>query len=312
MRTRRSHVAAVAAALAVAVPAVLATASSALAETPPTATALLTRSAAALKAKDAFHMVLTEHTSAVSDGTLSAAQLRKAAPASDISVQADFSKTTIALTGRLSAGAQTLAGELRASGNEVYIRFQNAWYGTKAATSKGGGVTMTTSPKVLTGALGDLLGSGLDVKVEDGGTVDGVAVWKLTGSFDGAALGKALKASGLGAGVTPAQSKQLAGTTDLTMLVGQADALPRSIVLSSTLSGSELTAAKATTSGLVPLPAAGTKGLKSVSATATVTFSAWGTPVTFERPATYKPLESLFGALFDGLGALGGPAAKSA
>jgi hypothetical protein len=305
MRIRRSLPSALLVAGAVASAAALLLASGALADTPPTAAALLTRSAAALKAKDAFHLTLAEHSTAVSDGSLTAAQLHKLAPATDISVQADLSKTVIAITGRMAAGGKSLAGELRASGNEAYIRFQNTWYGTKSATSKSGGVTMTTSPKALTGALSDLLGSGLDVTVEDGGTVDGVAVWKLSGSFDGAALAKALKASGLQAGATAAQSKQLAGITDLTLLVGQADALPRSIAITSTLSGAALTAAKSTTGGLVPLPAAGTKGLKSVSVTMTVGFSAWGTPVTFERPAAFKPLEGLFDELLGGLGGLG-------
>lgn len=283
----------------------------AAAAAPPTADALLARSATALQKATSMHLDLEAHTTAKGDGTLTPAQLRKAAQAVDISARGDLSPTAITIAGKMGSSGQTLAAELRASGKELYINFLGTWYGTRNATSSGdSGLTMTTSPKELTGVLADLMRNGIEAKVADGPVTDGVPTWKVSGSFDEKQLQKALKATGAGTAVNPKDVDRLAGTTDVTVLIGKADELPRRIDISSTLSGADLTSARSTTQGLVPLPAAGTKGLKSMTVTMSVGLSKFGQKVAFTRPAAFKPLESMLEALLGG--ALGGGAAKTA
>lgn len=272
---------------------------------PPTADALLARSATALQKATSMHVELEAHTTAKGDGTLTPAQLKKAAQAVDISARGDLSPTVMSIAGKMGGGGQSLAAELRANGKELYINFLGTWYGTRNSTSKGdSGLTMTTSPKELSGTLGDLMRNGIEATVADGPEVDGVATWKVSGSFDGKQLQKALKATGAASTVNPRDVDRLAGTTDVTVLIGKADELPRRIDIVSTLSGADLTSAKSTTQGLVPLPAAGTKGLKSMTVTMAVALSKFGEKVAFARPAAFKPLESMFEALLGG--ALGG------
>lgn len=294
-------------AAAAATSAVLALAAgTASAATPPAADALLTRSAAALQKATTFHLDLEAHSTARGDGTLSAAALRKAVQPVDISAHGDLSPTAISVAGKLGTGTQNLAGELRTSGNEVYVNFLGTWYGTRDAksSSKGSGVSMNLDPKQLSAALAELLGNGLDATAKEGPELDGTETWSVTGEFEGPALVKALKKAGLA--VTAKDATSLAGHTRVTVLVGRDDDLPRRLTLVSTLAGSDLTSAKSTTGNLVPLPAAGTKGLKSVSVTVAVDLSKFGQKAPFARPATFKPLEAMFDALLGGLDGLGG------
>ena len=274
---------------------------SALAASPPPVDKLLASSAAALQKKDGLHLEVELHATATGDGSLTPAQVKKLVPPADITVKGDLSQKTIVIAGQLSASGQALAAELRASGTELYINFGGAWYGLKDTKAKGSGLTLDTSPKQLTGSLSDLLRSGLDVKVAEGPTVDGVATWLLTGSFDPKELAKVSKSSGLSTG-SSVDVTQLAGKTAVTLLIGRDDVLPRRIEIVSTLSPKDLTAAKSSTGGLLPLPASGTKGLKSESITVTINLSKFGQKVQFERPATFKPLNKLFEALLGGLG----------
>ena len=287
-------------------------AGTASAATPPAADALLTRSAAALQKATTFHLDLEAHSTARGDGTLSAAALRKAVQPVDISAHGDLSPTAISIAGKLGAGAQSLAGELRLSGNEVYVNFLGTWYGSKDAksSSKSNGLTVNLDPKQLSTALAQLLGNGLDATAKEGPELDGTATWSVTGEFEGPALVKALKKAGLA--VTAKDATSLAGQTSVTVLVGRDDDLPRRLTLVSTLAGADLTSAKSTTGGLVPLPAAGTKGLKSVSVTVAVELSKFGQKAPFARPATFKPLEAMFDALLGGLGGLGGGSPSTA
>lgn len=274
---------------------------SALAASPPAAEKLLASSAAALQKKDGLHIEVEMHATATSDGTLTAAQVKKLVPPTDITVKGDLSQKTIVMAGKMSASGQVLAAELRTSGTELYVNFGGAWYGLKDTKAKGSGLTLDTSPKQLTGSLSDLLRSGLDVKVAEGPTVDGVSTWLLSGEFDAKELAKVSKSSGLSSG-SSGDVTQLADKTDVTLLIGRDDLLLRRIEIVSTLSPKDLAAAKSSTGGLLPLPASGTKGLKSASITVTVNLSKFGQKVAFERPKSFKPLDKLFEALLGGLG----------
>lgn len=273
---------------------------SALAGTPK-ADELLTRSAAALKQKDTLHLDLEAHTTTKTDGTLTAAQVRKLVQPVDISAHGDLSPKTIVLAAKLTAGGQALAGELRLSGTELYVNLFGSWYGTKDASAKGnGGLSLNLKPKELTSSLGDLLGSGMQAKVTAGPEVDGVETWKVTGSFEGPALAKALKSTG--ATTNAKDVSRLAEKADVTILIGRDDDLPRRLEIVTTLSGPDLATASSTTQGLVPLPKSGTKGLKSVTVSIVVQLSKFGQKVAFERPAKFKPLEKMIDALLGGLG----------
>ena len=292
MRIRRSFIP-----LALVV-AVAAFAPVALAATP-TAHDLLTRSAAALNKKDTLHLDLEAHTTAKTDGTLTAAQVKKLVQPVEISANGDLSPQTIVFTGKMTSGGQTIAAELRLNGTELYVNLFGTWYGTKAASSKDSGLTLDLKPKQLTGSLSDILRTGIDATVAPGPEVDGVATWKVTGSFEGPALVKALKSTG--ASVNAKDVTRLGEKADLTVLIGRDDDLPRRIEVVTSLSGADLTTAGTTTQGLVPLPKAGTKGVKSVTVTVVVGMSKFGQKVAFERPAKFKPLESMIEALLGGL-----------
>ena len=310
MRTRRLLAPALAGAAVLAAAAVLAGPGLAAG---PTADALLARSAAALKKTTSMHIELAAHTTAKGDGSLTPAQLRKAAQAVDISASGDLSPAAVMISGKMGAGGQTLAAELRASGKELYIRFLGAWYGTKDAQQSAGdsGLTMNLDLTDLNGVLSDLLRNGIEATVTDGPAVDGAATWQVKGEFDGKQLAKALK--GAGTTVAPKDATRLAGITDVTILIGKADELPRRIDITSTMAGADLTTARSTTGGLVPLPAAGTKGLKSVTVAMTVAMSRFGEKLAFQRPAAFKPFESIFEALLGGaLGGSGTTTGKSA
>ena len=284
---------------------------SALAASPPAADKLLASSAAALAKKDGLHLEAELHATTTGDGSLTEAQVRKLVPPTDITLKGDLSQKTIVIAGKLATNGQALAGELRMSGKELYINFGGAWYGLKDTKAKGSGLTIDTSAKQLTGSLSDLLRSGLDVKVAEGPTVDGVATWSLTGSFDPAELAKVTRKSGLQTG-SAVDLTQLAGKTDVTLLIGRDDVLPRRIEIVSTLGPKDLAAAKSSSGGLLPLPAAGTRGLKSKTINVIVNLSRFGKAVSFERPLSVKPLDKLFEALLGGLGGLGGSTKKTA
>lgn len=275
---------------------VAALAPSALAASPPAAAKLLASSAAALEKKDGLHLEAELHALAKSDGSLTEAQVKKLVPPTDVTLKGDLSQQTIVIAGKLSASGQALAAELRLSGTELYVNFGGAWYGVKDTKAKGSGITIDTSAKQLTGALADLLRSGLEVKVSDGPKVDGVSTWSLTGSFDPKALAKLSKSSGLSTG-SSVDVTQLAGKTAVTVLIGRDDVLPRRIEIVSTLTPKDMAAAKTSTGGLLPLPAAGTKGLKSESITVTVDLSKFGEKVAFDRPSSFKTLDKLFESL---------------
>jgi hypothetical protein len=284
----------------------------------PAADALLARSAKALDGKQTFRLQLSMTTSAKSDGTLTPAQLRKAVQSADIDVTADLSPDVVAMSGTLSSGGQTLAAELRSAGNELYIRLLGKWYGTKSAKpTKGGkagssnGLQVDIDPADLKQGLEDVLGNGLDATLTEGPVIDGVPTWKVAGEFEGAELAKALKKNG----VTPSAKdvNRLAGRSDVAVYIGRDDELPRRMEITSTLAGADLTSASASTMGLVPLPKAGTKGLRSVTVKIVVGMSRFDQKVTFERPASFKPIESMLEALFGGLlGGAGTSTTKSA
>jgi hypothetical protein len=307
MRMRLHLSAAVAAASALAALALVA--GSAAAATPPAADQLLARSATALQKATSFHLDLEAHTTAKSDGSLTAAKLNKLVQPVDITAHGDLSPGAIAIAGKMGAGPQTLAAELRASGNELYINFLGTWYGTKDAkssSSKGNGLTLNTNPKQLSAALAQLLGNGLDATAKEGPELDGVSTWSVTGTFEGAQLAKALKQAGLAVATKDVNS--LAGITAVTVLIGRDDSLPRRLSLTSTLAGADLSKAKSTTGGLVPLPSSGTKGLKSVTVSLVVDLAKFGQKPAFERPASFKPIEAMFDALLGGLGGSGSSA----
>ena len=267
----------------------------------PKADELLKRSAAALNKKDTLHLDLELGTTAKTDGTLTAAQVRKLVPPVKISARGDLSPSAVVFAGKLDTGGQALAAELRLSGKEIYVNLFGAWYGTKDVDAKdGNGINLNVKPKELTGSLRELLASGFEAKVDPGPEADGVETWKLTGSFDGPTLAKALKSTGA---TTNAKAvSRLAEKADVTILIGREDDLPRRIEISTTLSGSDLTTASSTTQGLVPLPKSGTKGLKAVTVSIVVQLSKFGQKVAFERPAKFKPLDKLFEALLGGIG----------
>lgn len=277
---------------------------------PPAADALLARSAAALQKATSLHLDLEAHTTAKSDGSLTPAQLKKAAAPVDITAHGDLSQTVVVLSGKMGSGGQALAAEARISGKELYINFMGTWYGAKG-NSADSGLTLDTNPKDLSGMLSDLLKSGMKATVKDGPTVDGVATWEVDGTFSGPAIVKALKQAGASSAITPADAKRLAAKADVTILVGKDDDLPRQVSVVETLSGADLASAGSASGGLVPLPKTGAKGVKSVTVTMDVSLSKFGQKVVFERPATFKPLEDMFGALLGGLGSLGGSGSSS-
>lgn len=292
---------AVAAALGAAALAGVSVAAPSRAAGPPSAEALLSRSAAALKKATSFHFDMAAHTAARSDGSLSAAQLKKAVQPVDITASGDLSDGATVLAGKMASSGQTIAAELRAGGTELYINFLGTWYGTKdtkSKSSKDSGLSIDLSTKDVNNLLSDLLKNGLDGKVTEGPDIDGVATWKVTGSFDAAALAKAGKKTG--ASIDTTGLSQLADKADVTLLIGRKDELLRRMDVVESLSGPDLTKAKSTTGGLVPLPAAGTKGVKSVSVSLTIELSKFGQKVSLERPSSFKPLEKMIEALLGG------------
>lgn len=266
----------------------------------PSADVLLAHSATALSKKDSLHLTIEAHTTSKTDGTLTPAQAKKLVQPVEITASGDLSPSTVVLAAKMSADGQDLAGELRMSGNELYVNLLGTWYGTKSASSKGSGLSLNVKPKQLTGSLGDILRTGIDATVSPGPEVDGVATWKVTGSFEGAALAKALKSTGATANAKDVM--RLGEKADVTVLIGRDDELPRRIEVVTSLGGADLATASSTTQGLVPLPKSGTKGLKSVTVTVVVGMSKFGQKVAFERPAKFKPLEKLIDALLGGLG----------
>jgi len=284
-------------------PILLATAVAGLAPTAlaatPKAADLLKRSAAALEKKDGLHIEAAVKATAQSDGSLTEAQIKKLFPPTEITLKGDVSQKTIVVAASMVTGEQVLAGELRTSGAELYVKFGGAWYGTKNTKAKGSGLTIDASPKQLSGSVSDLLRSGLEVKVAEGPKVDGVATWELTGTFDPKAMAKLTKKSGADTGSI--DLTQLAGKTDVTLLIGRDDSLLRRIEIVSTLAPKDITAADSSTGGILPLPASGAKGLKSETISVIITLSRFGEKIPFERPAALKPLDKLFEELLGGL-----------
>lgn len=272
----------------------------ALAASPPDVQKLLERSAAALDKKDSLHIDVELHSAARGDGSLTEAQVKKLVPPTDVTLAGDLSRSTIVMAGKMTAGGQSLAAELRTNGKELYVKFGGAWYGTKDAKAKGSGLTINTSPKQLTGALSDLMRGGLEVKIAEGPEVDGVSTWKLTGSFDPKTLAKIMKGSGLQSSGSSADLTRLAGRTDVTVLIGRDDALTRRVEVTSTLTGKDLTTAKSSTSGLLPLPSAGSKGIRSALIDVIIDLSKFGQKIAFDRPSAFKPLDRLFESLLGG------------
>lgn len=284
-----------------------ATATPSLGAATPTADELLVRSALALKAKDSLHLDVDASSTTQTDGSLTPVQARKLMQPFTLTASADLSPTAVTLSGKLVAAGKPLSAELRSSGKELYVNLFGSWYGTKTGASAGSSIP-TTDPKALQ-RLGASL-KAINATVTAGPEVDGVATWKVTGSIDGPALAKALRGAGVAAPTKDVT--RLARHTELTALIGRDDDLLRRLELESTLTGADLTAAATTSGGLVPLPAAGTKGLKSVSVSVTIRLSKFGEPVAFTRPASFQPLEKMLEALLGGLGGATKAKAKTA
>jgi hypothetical protein len=219
---------------------------------------------------------------------------RLAGEAVELELEGGFSPEAFVAAGKARGFGDEREGELRAAGDEVYIRIDDAWYG-----HRGDGLdTVLHGPPPAEAerlvaaieATGDEL---VDGDASEGPEVDGEETWQIEGKLNAAA---AASVAGAVRGPVPgAELDRALEDARILFAAGRTDHLPRRIEVRASLGGDDLSFLG---DGLP---------VEQVELTIEAELTDWGRPVTFERPAGARPFQELFGPLLLGLGLDGGP-----
>jgi hypothetical protein len=274
-------------------------------EEPPSASALVIDSAKALRAQKPARFAF--ETQAKVD------ELKPAAGANPQVQQFAGSPTSLGLAGAISPeavqakgsaafGGQTFTAEALAGAKEVYVRFLGQWYGSKEfgldqakqqAEQQGG----KSSDQAFNEAVANIERYGKDVfsgDVSEGPEVDGTATWQTEGTLNVDGLEKIAEQNGE---KVTAQDREvldkIAQGTTLTYVIGQEDKLPRQAKFALDIKPSEF-------ADSVRDNAEDLKQVEQVKASFTVNMSKWGEPVKISPPASFQPIEQLFGQFLGG------------
>jgi len=201
-------------------------------------------------------------------------------------------------SGSVGVGGLSLNGRVVVDEHNVFIQFMNQWYGErqgirdalgKAKDGKNAQVwDELATPEGLRRNF-DHLFSG---DVSEGPLVEGVPTWKFEGRMN--ADGIADLARRLDSELTDAERAQLdkvAVASNLVLIVGQDDHLPRHIEFGIHLSAADLKAMQDSSSSTL-------QGAENGKAT--LELSEFGKPVEITAPQSFKPLDTLFEQLFSG------------
>jgi hypothetical protein len=212
--------------------------------------------------------------------------------------EGDASATAVDASGSVGVGGLSLNGRVMVDEHNVFIQFMNQWYGEhqgirdelgKAKEGKNAQVwDELATPEGLRRNF-DHLFSG---EVSEGPVVDGVATWKFEGRMN--ADGLAEFARRFDSELTDPERAQLdkvAAASDLVLVVGQDDHLPRRVEFGMHLSAADLKAMQDSSSSTLQ----GAENFK-----ATLALSEFGKPVEITAPQSFKPLDALFEQLFSG------------
>jgi hypothetical protein len=202
--------------------------------------------------------------------------------------------------GSVDYGLGPLEGKLLLGEREVlvYAKALDAWYGSLRSgfgLAKWARALPHDQPVWLLGALSTAQGLRAhfdDVvtgRVVPGPDLDGMATWEFAGSFDAEGLTRLVE----GSDEDLRALQVVARTSRLVIVVGRDDRLPRRIELEIDLTSDDVAAMHGWDA--FELPGGGV-----LDTSIRVKLSGFGEPVSYDRPANFRPLDELFEQLFAG------------
>jgi len=208
-------------------------------------------------------------------------------------VEGDASEDAVTAEGSVTFPGGSLAGAVLASEDEIFLRFMGQWYGERE-TGLGRADDDAPTPDAVREHFNDIFTG----SVAGGPDVGGSATWRFQGKLnpDGFAdLTERFEEER----VTDEQRQLLRRVADhsrFVLDVGRDDDLPRHLRFSLELSAEDVAA--------VGDAFAGTSlyDLADLDVEATLDLSEFGKDVSYDAPASYRPLDELFDQLFSGLG----------
>lgn len=236
---------------------------------------------AALEAKGSAHFVVDVKTTA--DGYSAAAPF-------SLHAEGDASASAIDVEGSVGMGGLTVSGHVLVDAHHLFIQFMDTWYGEdqgladalKDAHESHNGASPWNdwaTPEGLRQNFSELFTGA----VSPGPVVDGVATWQFDGRLNGEGLARLGRR--YGDPTPPELTEKLAEGSQVVLIVGRDDDLPRRVEFHVKLSAEDL------------------KELANDGAAnfdATLELSDFGKPVEIRSPESFKPLDALFEQLFSG------------
>jgi hypothetical protein len=182
-----------------------------------------------------------------------------------------------------SGTGQSIAGTLLYDREAFYVRFLGKWYGERIPPAQREKLEQELrSEAAFSGRFDEIF----DGTVAAGPVADGVSTWAFNGRLDLDGLVELAEEEGEPlSDEERAQLEELVGSARFTLLVGQADMLPRAFRLDVRGEGLDY-------SGIAGADAG------ELSVTLSGSFSRWGEPVIITPPSSYAPLDELFGQFF--------------
>jgi hypothetical protein len=177
---------------------------------------------------------------------------------------------------------QSLAGTLLYDRGGFFVKFLGKWYGRESPLGPTDELERVLGTEERFAARFDDLFEGT---VSEGPVADGVTTWAYNGRLNIDGIMELIAQEGQVDEDAREKLEKLAESTRFTLLVGQADLLPRAFLLDLTGEGADL--------GGFAGPNAG-----EVRFTLRGSFSRWGAPVTITPPSSYAPLEDLLSQFF--------------
>jgi hypothetical protein len=203
-------------------------------------------------------------------------------PAVRLTLAGDFAEQQARADVSFEGQGESLAGTLLYADGGFFVKFMDRWYGEQSGFAPVQGLQREFGDE---NGLTDRFDDFFEGSVTVGPVADGVPTWAFNGRLNVDRILELAEKDGSLEDGTREKVEQLAESTRLTLLVGQADLLPRSFLLDLSGEGADLMGIGGPDGG-------------SFSVTVRGSFSRWGEPVRITPPSSYAPLDELLGQFF--------------
>jgi hypothetical protein len=250
---------------------------------PPTPADLAGSAVGALEEAGSAHYVFEVEVTGNAEEDSSDVGLRVEGDASEDAATADVS---------LELDGVGLSGKVLASRDEIFVDFMGQWYGERELDLDDRADELPSEAEVRE-YFDDLFAG----TVAEGPEIDGVATWRFEGKLDAdgfADLTEKFEDEDVTA-EERALLRLVAEKTHFVLDVGQEDDLPRHLEFRFQLSGEDLAGVGDGLDGI------GLGSLLEENVAVSLDLSDFGTPVEYDAPADYRPLDELSDQLFSGL-----------